>query len=274
MRPNRRADPVLELRDDLARPVEGRWVRAEHQSHVEFEADREATDLHVPLFKDVEQAGLHQFVQIREFVHREDAAVHSRDESEMNRLFGAEAGAADDPRGVDLADQIGELGSGGESFGISIIPMPPGDRHVFGVSIGDRPSAGPGDRRLRVFMDGRLRYVDVREPFIKKAREHSHEPALGLSLLTEEQQVVSRQNRQDDLRDDRVIETDDTRKEIFSPFQRRGEIRSEFLLHTPRAPTRGAKVGEIPGKIDGSGRSVGGDHGHEVILSRGSWVGV
>ena len=48
-----------------------------------------AADLHVALFENVEQADLHQFVEFRQFVHRENAAVHARNEAEVQGFFGA-----------------------------------------------------------------------------------------------------------------------------------------------------------------------------------------
>ena len=62
--------------------------------HVDVELDRVAANLHVALFEDVEQADLDQFVQFGHLVHGEDAAVHARDEAEVQRLLGRHARAA------------------------------------------------------------------------------------------------------------------------------------------------------------------------------------
>ena len=126
---NHRADAVLQLRNHLAAAIERRRIGGEQQQHVDVEADRIAADLHVALFEDVEQADLHQFVQLGQFVHGENAAVHARNQPEMQRLFGRHARAAGQLRGIDFADDVGELGAGGEPLGIAVFAPPPADRH-------------------------------------------------------------------------------------------------------------------------------------------------
>ena len=88
-----------------------------------------AANLHVALFEDVEQADLHQFVQLGQFVHGEDAAVHARDQAEVQRLLGRHAGAAGQLGRVDLADDVGELGARGQPLGVALFARPPGDGH-------------------------------------------------------------------------------------------------------------------------------------------------
>ena len=88
-----RADAVLELRDDLAAAVVGGRVGGEEDQHVDVELDRVAADLHVAFFENIEQADLHQFVEFRQLVHGENAAVHPRDQAEVQRLFGRHARA-------------------------------------------------------------------------------------------------------------------------------------------------------------------------------------
>ena len=92
----------------------------EEDQHVDVELDRVAADLHVALFEDVEQADLHQLVELGQFVHGEDAAVHARDQAEVQGLLGRHAGAAGELGRVDLADDVGELGARGEPLGIAL----------------------------------------------------------------------------------------------------------------------------------------------------------
>ena len=112
----------------LPEAVVGARVRAEENQHVEVELDRIAADLHVAFFEDVEQADLNEFVEFRDFVHGEDAAVHARDEAEVQGIFGPHARADGELGGVDLADDVGELRAGRESLGVALLPGPPGDR--------------------------------------------------------------------------------------------------------------------------------------------------
>ena len=83
----------------------------EEDQHVDVELDRVAADLHVALFEDVEQADLHQLVELGQLVHGEDAAVHARDQAEVQGLLGRHARAAGQLGRVDLADDVGELGA-------------------------------------------------------------------------------------------------------------------------------------------------------------------
>ena len=120
VRVDHRADAVLELRNHLAAAVVGGRVGREQDQHVDVEADRVAANLHVALFEDVEQADLHQLVQFGQFVHGEDAAVHPRDQAEVQRLFGRHADAAGQLGRVDLADDVGELRARRQPLGVAL----------------------------------------------------------------------------------------------------------------------------------------------------------
>ena len=142
VRVDHRADAVLELRDHLAAAVVGGRVGREEDQHVDVEPDRIAADLHVALFEDVEQADLHQFVQLGQFVHGEDAAVHPRNQAEVQGLLGRHARAAGQLGGVDLADDVGELRARGQPLGVALLARPPGDGH-FAVGHLGQQSACP-----------------------------------------------------------------------------------------------------------------------------------
>ena len=101
----------------------------EEDQHVDVELDRVAADLHVALFEDVEQADLHQLVELGQLVHGEDAAVHARDEAEVQGVLGRHADAGGELGRVDLADDVGELGARREPLGVALVARPPGDRH-------------------------------------------------------------------------------------------------------------------------------------------------
>ena len=88
MRLNQTADAVLELRNDFAAAVVGGRIGGKQNHHVQIKLHWIATNLHVAFFQNVEQADLHQFVQFRQFVHREQTAMHARNESEVQGVFG------------------------------------------------------------------------------------------------------------------------------------------------------------------------------------------
>ena len=137
-----RADAVLELRNHLAAAVVGGRIGREQDQHVDVELDRIAANLHVALFQDVEQPDLHQLVELGQLVHGEDAAMHPRDQAEVERFLGRHARAAGQLGRIDFADHVGELGSRRQPFGIAILAPPPGDRHLFRAVLGQNRLAG------------------------------------------------------------------------------------------------------------------------------------
>ena len=138
VRVNHRADAVLELRNHLAAAVVGRRIRREQNQHVDIELDRIAANLHVAFFENVEQADLHQFVQFRQFVHRKDAAMHARNQPEVQRLFGRHAHAAGQLGRIDFANDVGELRARRKPLRVAILTRPPGDRHVSSANASPR----------------------------------------------------------------------------------------------------------------------------------------
>src|SRR6185312_8976180 len=154
VRLNQRADAVLQLRNDLAGAVVRGRVGGEEDEHVEVELDGVAADLHVAFFEDVEEADLDEFVQFGDFVHGEDAAVHARDEAEVERVLGGHARAHGELGRVDFADDVGELGAGGQPLRIALVPRPPGNANLLFRFAFQERLAGPGDRLERVFVNG------------------------------------------------------------------------------------------------------------------------
>ena len=75
MGPNLRANAVLQRRNDLpARGIVFR-ISAEHQGHIQWQADRIALNLNVAFLHDVEQSHLDFSREIWQFVDGEDPAI-------------------------------------------------------------------------------------------------------------------------------------------------------------------------------------------------------
>ena len=182
--------------------------------HVEVESDRVAANLHVPLFEDIEQADLNQLVQLRELVHRKDPSVHSRNESEVQRLFGRHARARRQLGRIDFANHVGELRTRGEPLGIAVVARPPVDRDLLFGAFGHEPLAGRGDRRERILMNRHAGQVEVGNLLVEKTHQEPHEPALGLPFLAQEQHVVPGDQGDIDLRNHRVFVADDARDTV------------------------------------------------------------
>ena len=207
------SDAVLELRDHLAGTVVGAGVGAEDQHDVQVEAHGVAADLDVALLEHIEEAHLHQFVQVGQLVHGEDAAVHARHQPEVERFLRAHRRAGGELRGVDLADQVGELGAGCQALGVARVAVPPGDGHLLRGERRHQLAACARDRVLGVLVHGASRNVEVRQPFVEEPRKHPHEAALSLALLAEEQDVVARDDGRGQFREDGVVVAQDPGEE-------------------------------------------------------------
>ena len=215
-----------------------------------------AANLHVALFEDVEQADLHQLVELRQLVDREDAAVHPRDQAEVQRLLGRHAHAAGELGRVDLADDVGELGARREPLGIAVLALPPGDRDVVLGVVGDEPLAGRRDRLQRIFVDGDAGNVEIRHFVVEKPHERPHQAALALAFFAEEEHVVAGEQGEVDFGDDRAVVADDAGKQLVAAGQRGEEVVVDFAFDGFRLPAALAQLAES-GRF---GRRIG--HAH------------
>src|SRR5262249_50626455 len=151
----------------------------------------------------------HQLVQFGHLVHRENATVHTRDQTEVERLLGRHTRAGRELGRVDLADNVGELGARRQPLGVALLPRPPGDRDALFGRLRDELLTRRGDRAVRVFVDRNAGVIDVGDELVKEADERAHQPALGLPLLAEKEHVVPGNEGEVDLRDYRIFVTDD-----------------------------------------------------------------
>ena len=188
---------------------------------------------------------LHQFVQFRQFVHGKNAAVHPRDQAEVQGLLRRHALAARQFRRVDLADDVRELRARREPLRIAFRPRPPADRDFFLGVVGDKSFADPTDRAIRVVVKRGFRDVDVGDLRIQKPNQRPHQPALGLPFFAQKQQIVPGNQCQVDFGNDRVFIADDSGKQLLAPGQHAQEIVPDFLLDRFGDPTAFAELAEI-----------------------------
>ena len=237
-----RTDPVLELGNHLAGAVVGGGVRRKQQHHVDVKLYGIPANLHVPLFEDVEHPHLHEFVEFGQLVHGEDAAVHPRDQAEVKRLLARHTRAPREFRRIDLADDVGELRSRGEPFGVPLAAGPPGDRHIGRIPRGHEPPAGRRDRMEGVVMQRDRGIVEVRQVLVEKPHELPHQPALGLPLLAEEEHVVPGDQGDVDLGNHRVVVADDSGKEFVAILQHAEKVAADLILDTAALPAARPQV--------------------------------
>ena len=86
VRPDLRAEAVLERRDDPAAVRVVLRVGRSDDEHVERQPQDVAADLDVALLHDVEHRHLDPLGEVGQLVDRDDAAVAARDEPEVDRL--------------------------------------------------------------------------------------------------------------------------------------------------------------------------------------------
>ena len=166
-----------------------------------------AADLDVALLEHVEQADLDALGQVGQLIDGEDAPVQPGHQSVVDGELVREIAAFGDPDGVDFADEIGDRGvRGGELLAVALAAVHPRHRQVL-ARFGQQVLGEPGDRMEGVVVD--LRVGDDREPLVEQADHGADDPGLGLAALSQQDDVVSGQNRVLHLRQDGVLEPED-----------------------------------------------------------------
>ncbi len=162
--------------------------------------------MHVAFFQHIEETYLHQFIKVGKFVHGKDAAVHARNQTEVQGVFRAHAGAGSKPRWIDFTNQVGELGAWGQSFGVAIFAMPPCDMNAIG-GVGAHLSPGARNGVFRIFMHCATGNVQVGQPLIKEVGKHPHQAALALAFLAKKQDVMTSDDGRCQFRQNGVVIT-------------------------------------------------------------------
>ena len=258
------ADAILQRGDDLAsRRVVLRVCREDHQQ-VERQADGVSLDLDVAFLEDVEQADLNLAREVGQLVDAEDAAVGTRQEAVMNReLVGQLQPAARRLDRIDVAEHVGDRHVWRrELFDVARVARQPRDIGV--VAFGRDPHAARrADRIERIVMDLASRHD--RQMLVEQRRQRAQNPALGLPAQAEQDEVVPRQHRVHELRDNGIVVTDDAGKQRVAAAEFRDEVVAHFVLHRAarkRLRRRCAGAAKTAERLDGR------DRWHVAILSQ------
>ena len=181
----------LSGRDDAAAVRVVLGVRRGEQDDVERQADLVAADLHVALLEHVQQTDLDALGEVGELVDREDAAVGAGHEAVVDRQLVGEVAALGHFDRVDLADQVRNRRVGRrELLAVAPFAVHPLDRR-FVAALGDEDARVRRDRMERVVVD--LAPGDNRHPLVEQADQRTDDARLRLAPLTEEDDVVSRE---------------------------------------------------------------------------------
>ena len=211
---------------------------------IDFEVDRVAPNLDIALFEEIEQADLDEFIEIRQFVHGEDAAMHAGDESEVQGFLGGHARPPRELGRVDLTDDISELCAGRQSLRVTLLARPPRDGDLVLGSGRDTFPAGLGDRVIWILMNRTSRNVEVWQILIEESNQRAHEATLGLPLFAKKEHVVFGDEAVVDLRDDRVVKPDNPGKQFVTCAQGGDEVVTQFVLDRLGLPSTCAEFFE------------------------------
>ena len=97
----------------------------------------------------------------------------------------------------------------------------------------DARTARGAERRERVVVD--LAAGHDRNLLVEQIDQTAQDAALRLAAQTEQDEVVPRQNRVDQLRDDRFVVADDAGEQPFAGLQLAHEVVANLLLHRSHA---------------------------------------
>ena len=103
--------------------------------------------------------------------------------------------------------------------------------------------------------------VEVGDLVVEEADQRAHQPALGLALFAEEEQVVPGEQGEVDLGNDGVFVADDAGEEFFAGLQHAEEVVADLLLDGLGHPAAGAEFSQ-------GARAAGNGHGDGSPLNR------
>ena len=234
MRADFRADAVLERRDDLAARRVVLGVGGECDQDVQRQPHRVALNLHVAFLQDVEQADLDLAGQVGQLVDGEDAAIGARQQAEVDRQLVAELQAALGRLDrIDVADHVGDGDvRRRQLFDVARFARQPADRHLVAFGL-DAVLAERRQRRNRIVVDLALR--NHRQPLVQQRGQGAEDARLGLAAQAEQDEMVARQDRVDQLRHDGVVVADDARKQRVFPAQSLRQVVADLVTDRPAA---------------------------------------
>ncbi len=228
VRAHLRTETVLQRRDDAPARRVVLGVRACDHEQVKRKSHAVSADLHVLLFHDVEQPDLDALGEVGQFVDAEDSAVGPRQESVVDRQLVREIATLGHLDGVDLADQIRDRDVWSRQLlAVAPVALDPFDGNAVAITR-DQVETAAADRGKRMVVD--LTARDGRDMRVEKADQRAHDPALCLPALTEEDDVVARDDCVGELRQDGVVVADDTFEQRLSRAKSGQQVAAHLLL--------------------------------------------
>ena len=232
VRANFRADAVFQRRDDFAARGVVFRVGAEDQGHVERQADGISLNLNIAFLHDVEQAHLNFSREVRQFVDGENAAIGARQQPVVHGEFAAEfVSAACRLDGIDIADQVGNRDIGRRQFfHVALLGRQVCNRSIV-AQFRDLLPAAAANRRVRIVMD--FAAGDVGRLRIEQCGQRAQDAALGLAAQSQQDEIMPRKNRVNDLRHDGVVVSDDAGKNRAALAEFHDQVVAHFVFYVP-----------------------------------------
>jgi len=229
VRANFGANAVFERGDNFSTGGVILRVRGKDDEHVERQPQRIALNLNVAFLHDVEEADLNFSGQVRKFVNGKDAAVGAREKAVVDGQFvGKVAAAASRADGIHIADNVGHGYVGRCKFlDKAIFARHPSDGSIIAFA-GDFFAARAADGLERVIVDFAAR--NDRHFRIEQIDQATQNAAFGLAAQAEKNEIVPREKRIHDLRNNRVFIPVDAREEGLALFDGPEQIAAEFIL--------------------------------------------
>ena len=109
---------------------------------------------------------------------------------------------------------------------VARVARQPGDRQRVALCRDPR-AAGGAERRERVVVDLAARHD--RDRFVEQRGERAQDPALRLAAQAEQDEVVARQHRVDDLRHDGLVVADDAGKSVLPATEPGDQVVAHFV---------------------------------------------
>jgi hypothetical protein len=121
---------------------------------------------------------------------------------------------------------------GGQLLAVAPVARQPGDLHRVAV-LRHAVAALLADRVVGIVVD--LAVGDHRRRLVEQVDQAARDARLGLAALAEQDDVLARQDRVLDLRQDRLVVADDAREDALAAAEFLQEVGAHLVLHGARA---------------------------------------
>ena len=152
----------------------------------------------------------------------------------------------------------------GEFFYVPLVAMQPGDRRLLGA-FRNQIATAAADGLIRVVVD--FAAFHVRRPFVQQSGQQTNKARFGLSAQTEQNKIMTGKNGVDDLRNDGIFISHDSRKQIFAALDATDQIAAKFILDRAAGNLRFGE-GALTENAKAAGQFLSGSGQTNPLLSR------